>query len=222
MIARYVGLAQSAEQALADAFVVVGIRHAVEPEMRNAARLHSNWCHEHLSALAPAARRYGARRSADGERLRRGLFHGLRTSGFGLLRDLHDLRALAGFVQSCWVALGQGAAELRDDELRQVCERCTGDTQRHIDWLDTKIRHAAPQALTVPSRTRDELTGAIPTFADATALADRAPGALLRRLRPVSPLAGAALALGVLVLLVPAGGRRANGSGWRALGRRLS
>ena len=44
MIGRYVGLAMSAEQALADAFVVVGLRHAVEPEMRSAARLYSGFC----------------------------------------------------------------------------------------------------------------------------------------------------------------------------------
>lgn len=202
MIGRYVGLAMSAEQALADAFVVVGLRHAVEPEMRSAARLYSNWCNQHMAALSPAARHYDAGRSREGERLRRALFRGRRTGGFGLLRDVHDLRTLACFVEACWATLWQGAAELRDEALRDVCERCGGETRRQIDWLDTKIRHAAPQPLTVPSRTRDELAGSIPSLAEATALADRAPGALLRRLRPVSPLAGAALAVVALAVLV--------------------
>jgi hypothetical protein len=65
MIARYLGLTISHEQALADAFAMVGLRHAVEPEMRNAARLHSNWCHGHLGALRPMVERYGAARAAS-------------------------------------------------------------------------------------------------------------------------------------------------------------
>ena len=43
MIPSYLGFTMSAERALADAFVLVGFRHATEPEMLNAARLHSNW-----------------------------------------------------------------------------------------------------------------------------------------------------------------------------------
>lgn len=109
MIARYLGLTMSAERALADAFVLVGVRHATEPEMLNAARLHSNWCNGHLDVLRPVAARYRAESTRQGERLRRALFRGRRLGGFGLLRDLHDLLTLTVSVHACWMALLQAA-----------------------------------------------------------------------------------------------------------------
>jgi hypothetical protein len=44
MIARYLGLTTSGELALADAIALVGLRHAVDPEMRKAAKMYSAWC----------------------------------------------------------------------------------------------------------------------------------------------------------------------------------
>jgi hypothetical protein len=78
MIPSYLGFTMSAERALADAFVLVGFRHATEPEMLNAARLHSNWCKGHLSALRSPAERYGAKGGREGERHRRALSRGRR------------------------------------------------------------------------------------------------------------------------------------------------
>jgi hypothetical protein len=141
----------SAEQALTDAFVLVGFRHATEPEMLNAARLHSNWCNEHLRALQPAVERYGVKRSREGERLRRALFHGRGLGGYGLLRDVHDFITLATFVHASWMAVLQAAREARDADLEQVSHTCDTETLRHISWLETQLRQAAPQALTVQS-----------------------------------------------------------------------
>jgi hypothetical protein len=203
MIARYLALAVNLERALADAFVMVGVRHAVEPEMRNAARLHANACDAHIKQLGPAVERYGQARNGDGERLRRALFHGRRLGGFGLLRDVHDLLTLATAVHSSWLALLQGAREARDASLEAVCRSCSADADRQIAWLETKLRHAGAQALTVPSHAWRDVTASIPDLSEIGAVLDLVPGAVLRRLVPLSPVKG--LFVPILVLLVGMG-----------------
>jgi len=127
MIARYLGLTTSGELALADAIALVGLRHAVDPEMRKAAKMYSAWCCAHVDALQPAIERYGSVRSADGERLRRALFRGNRLGNFGLLRDIHDLVTLATSVRGCWSALNQAARESRDLDLVATSRNCHGE-----------------------------------------------------------------------------------------------
>lgn len=199
MIARYLGITISHEQALADAFVMVGLRHAVEPEMRNAARLHSGWCHRHLGALQPMVERYGVVRSVDGERLRRALFRGRRLGGFGLTRDIHDLLTMAGAVQACWTVLRQAARARRDGSLEAVCRSCEGETAHQISWLETKLRQASPQALTVPPDTFHELGASVPSRAEIAAVFDLVPGPVARRLMPLAPVTGALVALAVML-----------------------
>lgn len=205
MIARYLGLTVSAEQALADAFVLVGFRHATEPEMRNAARLHSNWCHGHIEALRQPAERYRAPRCRDGERLRRGLFHGGRMGGFGLLRDTHDLLTLATSVHGCWMALLQAACEARDRELEAVSRSCDAETIRQMSWLQTRLRLAAGQTLTVPAATRYEFAAAIPSRQQIGAIADLMPAPTRRGLAPLAPLASIALIVATLGLIASRG-----------------
>ena len=205
MIARYLGLTMSSERALADAFVLVGVRHATEPEMSNAARLHSNWCKNHLSALRSSGERYGAKRGREGERLRRALFRGRRLGGFGLLRDLHDLLTLATSVHACWMALLQAARVERDSNLEKTCRNCDAETLRQMSWLETKLRQTAPQALTVPASTRYELTASVPTTQQIGAIADLMPGPALRGLTPLAPLAGVGAMLALLLLLARPG-----------------
>jgi hypothetical protein len=199
MIDRYLGLTMSAERALADAFVHVGLRHATEPEMRNAARLHSNWCNANLDALRRVATRYGAKRNVDGERLRRALFRGLRYGGLGLVRDLHDLLTLATLVHGCWMGLLQAARESRDDDLEAVCRQGDATTVRQICWLETKLRASAPQALTTPSQVRREIAASIPSLAQIGDLVDLVPRSTVRALMPLTP---AAAALVVAVALI--------------------
>jgi len=203
MIARYLALTVSSERALADAFVMVGLRHAVEPEVRNAARLHANGCDAHIKQLRPAVEHYGRARNGDGERLRRALFHGRRLGGFGLLRDLHDLLTLATSVHTSWLALLQGAREARDGSLEAVCRSCSADADRLIAWLETKLRHAGGQALTVPSHAWRDVTASIPDRSEIGAVLDLVPGAALRRLVPVSSVKG--LFVPILALLVGMG-----------------
>ena len=99
MIARHIGLLANAERALAGALALIGPRHAVEPEIRRAARTDAAGCRAHVDALDPVIDRHGASRNTDGERLRRAPFRGPRLGGFGLLRDLHDLVTLATAVR---------------------------------------------------------------------------------------------------------------------------
>ena len=189
MIARYLGLTMNTERALADAFVWVGVRHATEPEMLNAARLHSNWCNGHLDVLRPGAARYGAEGTRQGERLRRALFRGRRLGGFGLLRDLHDLLTLATSAHGCWIALLQAAREARDGDLEKACRACDAETLRQISWLETKLRQAAPQALTVPVSTARQLGASVPRLPQLGALVDLVPGSAVRAALPLAPMA---------------------------------
>jgi hypothetical protein len=207
MIARYLGLTMSTERALADAFVLVGVRHATEPEMLNAARLHSNWCDGHLDILRPAAARYHAEGSRQGERLRRALFRGRRLGGFGLLRDLHDLLTLATSVHACWMALLQAAREMHDADLEKACRACDAETLRQISWLETKLRRAAPQALTVPVSTARQLGASIPTLPQLGALADLVPGSAFRAALPLAPVAAVGLVAALALMLTRASSR---------------
>jgi hypothetical protein len=203
MIADYLGLAVSGERALADAFVLVGLRHAVEPELRNAARLHSNWCRAHVEALRPMVDRYGSARCRDGERLHRALFRGRRPGGFGIVRDLHDLLTLATAVHGCWTALLQAARERRDPDLEAVCDACDAETRRQLSWLETKLRQSAPQALTVPSPTGRELLASIPSGDQVGAILDLVPGPALRRLVPMMSAVAVFLIFGLVLVTAP-------------------
>lgn len=195
-MARHLGLTISAERALEDAFALVALRHAVEPEIRNAARLYTSWCREHIVALRSAIDKYGATRTDDGERLRRALFRGRRVGLFGLVRDVHDLITLATSVHACWVALHQAAREYRDLDLTGSCGNCERQTMRQIAWLEMKLRQSAPQALTVPSNTMRGVIASIPSVSQLAAVTDLARGPLLRRLSPIAITAG-----GIAVLM---------------------
>lgn len=201
VIPQHLGLAASAERALADAFVLVGFRHAAEPEIRHAARLHSGWCHRHLGALRGQAARHGTRRTAAGSRLRRALFRGARVGGAGLVRDLQDLLVLASSVHACWIALRQAARERHDTALEAVCEECDTETGRQISWLETKLRHAAPQALSVPAAAITDVAASIPTGTQVAAVADLLPGPVLRAISPVAVAAGVLATAGLLLSL---------------------
>jgi hypothetical protein len=142
--------------------------------MCKVARLHSNWCNANVDALRRMATRYGARRTGDGERLRRALFRGLRYGGFGLVRDLQDLLTLATLVHGCWMGLLQAARESRDDDL--------------------ELRASAPQALTTASQVRRELAASIPSLAQIGELVDLVPGSTVRALMPLRPAAAALVA----------------------------
>ena len=199
LIAEQLGRAASAERALADAFVLVGLRHAAEPEMRNGARLHSGWCRRHLDALRQLAVQHGTSRTRAGSRLRRALFRGARVGGAGLVRDLQDLLTLGTSVHVCWTTLRQAALDRHDMALEAVCRACGDETARQVSWLETRLRHAAPQALTTPAPVLTEVVASIPTGAQVGAMFDLLPGPALRALAPVAVVVGTVATIGLLL-----------------------
>ena len=115
------------------------------------------------------------------------------------MRDLQDLLTLAASVHACWIALRQTALERHDTALDAVCQESDAETRRQISWLETHLRHAAPQALSVPAQPLTELVASIPTRAQVGAVVDLLPGPAVRTLAPFALAAGAVAAAGLLL-----------------------
>lgn len=143
----YLGLLDSAERTLADAFRQVADGHGEEPDVEWICRVLATHSDRHVEALASAIERYSEHREAEPERLHAEALPGTRSGGVGLLRDLQDLYTLASLVDLTWTVVGQAAQALRDEDLHAVVDFCEGDTTRQLRWLRTRIKQAAPQAL---------------------------------------------------------------------------
>ena len=76
---------------------------------------------------------------------------GTRTGGLGLLRDLHDLYLMASEVDISWTLVGQAAQGARDKALFETVTSCEKQTTTQLQWLRTRMKQAAPQALLVAS-----------------------------------------------------------------------
>jgi hypothetical protein len=145
----YLGLLHGGERELAEALGQVAHHHAAEPDVVATCTLLAGWSREHVAALAPAIARYREADEPEAEDVHSELFRGPRSSGVGLVRDLHDLWVLASQTRMAWTVLQQAALALRDRELVDLAERCGGETDRQLAWLRTRIKQAAPQALVV-------------------------------------------------------------------------
>ena len=100
-----------------------------------------------METLAPIVRRYGEKREQEPEQLYAAGLRNTRSGGLGLLRDLQDLYMLSSFVEMTWTVVGQAAQGLRDRELLHIVHSCDEETSRQLQWLRTRIKQAAPQAL---------------------------------------------------------------------------
>jgi hypothetical protein len=160
-IAKFLATARDGEQELSEAFLLLSDRHERDAEVRDEAKLLAAWSKAHIEMLAPLVERYGPESSSDPDRLKSALFHGARIGGTGLVRDLQDLSALATHVRLTWTALYQAAQVIHDKELKQVANRCGLETDRQIQWLCTVLKHASPQALTVPAEKDSELAATL-------------------------------------------------------------
>ena len=98
-------------------------------------------------ALVPLVRRYGEHRESEPERLHAAGLQGTRSGPVGLLRDLQDLYTLASLTDITWTVVDQAGQGLRDRELLEVVGTHRRETARHLLWLRTRIKQAAPQAL---------------------------------------------------------------------------
>jgi hypothetical protein len=151
LLAHYLGLLHRAELELARALREVGDGHAEEPDVTAICAKLAADADAHAELLEPFARRYGEEAEDEPERLHSELFHGTRSGGLGLLRDLHDLSLMASECVIAWTLVGQAAQGARDRDLIDVVRRCEGETSIALKWLSSRMKQAAPQALVVSS-----------------------------------------------------------------------
>ena len=147
-LGNYLRLLQVAEENLASAFREVAEGHADEADVRVIGTRLAAQCESHAHRLEPFARRY-SEESEEPERLHSNLFGGVRGGGLGLLRDLHDLYLMACECDIVWTLVGQGAQGARDTELLEITHGCEPETATQMQWLRTRMKQAAPQALVV-------------------------------------------------------------------------
>lgn len=148
-LAVYVGLLHAAEKTLASSFREVAEGHAAEADVYHLCHQLAGQCDQHVKSLAPVAERYGEQKQAEPQRLHAEGLAEVRSGPLGLLRDLHDLYALAAFVDISWTMVGQAAQGARDHELLDVVSECQQETRTQMSWLRTRLKQAAPQALLV-------------------------------------------------------------------------
>jgi hypothetical protein len=146
-LAHYLGLLHKAEVHLAAAFREVRDAHPAEVDVHHLCGRLAEQCDAHAERLEPFARRYGEDAPDEPDRLYSELFKGTREGGLGLLRDLHDLYLMACECDMAWTLVGQAAQGLRDDELFAVVQGCEGETATQLQWLESRMKEAAPQAL---------------------------------------------------------------------------
>lgn len=150
-IAHYLGLLHRSQDELGKAFHEVAASHREEPDVFHICEQLARQCEEHSRELEPFVGRYSEEAPEEPERLHSELFHGTRSGGLGLLRDLQDLYLMAAECDISWTVIGQAAQGIRDAELLAVVEQYEGETAVQLRWLRTRMKEAAPQALVVSS-----------------------------------------------------------------------
>jgi hypothetical protein len=56
---------------------------------------------------------------------------------------------MAAECDMAWTVVGQAAQGVRDADLFATVERCEGETAAQLQWLRSRMKEAAPQALVV-------------------------------------------------------------------------
>jgi hypothetical protein len=148
-LAHYLGLLHKAQLDLAAAFREVREAHADEADVYVLCGRLAEQCDSHAEQLGPFVDRYGEDAPDEPDRLYSELFKGPREGGLGLLRDLHDLYLMACECDVAWTLVGQAAQGARDTELFQVVKRCESETATQLQWILSRMKQAAPQALVV-------------------------------------------------------------------------
>jgi hypothetical protein len=150
---------QTAEIDLAKKLRSTGERDAVEHDVFHLTRNLAKKCEEHVERLRPFAESYEVAVKHEGEADKEGVLEAVRRTaseligrqptGVVLLEDLRGLFLSTQDVAILWLMLKQAAMAKRDSDLLQLCTECETDTIAQAHWLQTRIKEAAPQALTV-------------------------------------------------------------------------
>jgi hypothetical protein len=150
--------AAEAERRLQEALEDLADRHADEADIFHTGRALARGCSEHLSALQPAAARYGARVAGPEPSASPGVIDAIggdvpmvavdaEVSGLGLLTDLRQTYLAAHEAEILWTTVLQGAKAARDRALIGGVEPAQEHAGRCATWLRTRIKAAAAQAL---------------------------------------------------------------------------
>ena len=144
----YLTLLAESERALAESFRQVAAGHGDEPDVHALCQSLASQCDTHRAQLQPVIERYGSG-DADNEpeRLHADALRETRSGPLGLLRDLQDLYLLVSFTEITWTMVRQGGEALRDSELLAIVTQCAKQTDVQLQWLKTRMKQAAPQAL---------------------------------------------------------------------------
>jgi bacterioferritin (cytochrome b1) len=147
----YLQLVLNSEQQTSEAFKKVANHHKEEPDIYFTCQMLASWSEKHAEALNPFNKKYikKAGNTKEPERLSQTLFKEPRKGPIALLRDLHDLWLLTKEIDISYKVLLQAAKALRDTELQRLLEEQSEETKRQSDWLQTRIKQAAPQILVV-------------------------------------------------------------------------
>ena len=150
-----------AENEVAQELNALGERHKADHDVFHVTETLQRLVRDNLEALAPRAERYDVAVDLDDapEQHRQGLVDKARgrtsellgrrpETGLLLLRDLRKLHLLYAEASIDWVLLGQGAQAAKDQELLDLVSRCHPRTLRGMKWTVTRLKEAAPQALT--------------------------------------------------------------------------
>jgi hypothetical protein len=148
-IPAYLELAHSSAGLLAASYRRTVERHPDEPDIASVCATLAQQCDDHRSSVGPMVRRYGAAEAGDVPAEPPSVRPAADPGSVGLLGDLQDLWMLASFVHLTWTVLEQAAHELRDHGLVAVVRSCDRDVEVQLQWLTTRIKQAAPQALIV-------------------------------------------------------------------------
>jgi hypothetical protein len=148
-LAHYIDLLHTAERRLAAAYREAGRGHSDEADVLHLTRRLAEQCDAHAERLEPFAQAYRDDAPDSPEHLHSELFRGPRDGPLGLIRDLHDLYLMAAECDLVWTLLAQGAQGARDEGLLAAVRECDEETATQLQWLKTRIKQAAPQALVV-------------------------------------------------------------------------
>lgn len=175
-VSRKVGLAlavaRGTEEQLASSFAFLADRHDREADIRDQATLMAAWSRAHVARLRPFEEKYGKTVSERPERIRSALFAGTRMGGLGLLMDIKDATLLVTEQELTYTALVEAGQEVRDNELLDTVHELHEETTRQLNWLKTRFKQTAAQALTVDAAPVAEARASMPKHLTVTALPD--------------------------------------------------
>ena len=140
----YLAMIASAETMLSDRFARVARRYRSEADLAGVCAVMSAECSARRERLATVVTDYGRRvpGAATIRRLRTPACH---QQADGPLRELRDLRALAGLVNSGWTVCAQAARDSDDEALAFLAEQGRTQSQDQMAWLEAQLHAWAPQ-----------------------------------------------------------------------------